>query len=61
MSGVQEVFESLYPPSAQSKGNAWNENLYFYNNMMSEIREAIEEHRYSEYKRQKLEGFQNQE
>ena len=33
----------------------------FYNNMMSEIREAIEEHRYSEYKRQKLEGFQNQE
>ena len=36
-------------------------NLYFYNNMMSEIREAIEEHRYSEYKRQKLEGFQNQE
>lgn len=29
--------------------------------MMSEIREAIEEHRYSEYKRQKLEGFQNQE
>lgn len=36
-------------------------NLYFYNNMMREIREAIEEHRYSEYKRQKLEGFQNQE
>ena len=36
-------------------------NLYFYNNMMSEIREAIEEQRYSEYKRQKLEGFQNQE
>lgn len=36
-------------------------NLYFYNNMMKEIREAIEEHRYSEYKRQKLEGFQNQE
>ena len=32
-------------------------NLYFYNNMMSEIREAIEEHRYSEYKRKKLEGF----
>ena len=25
-------------------------NLYFYNKMMEEIREAIEEHRYSEYK-----------
>lgn len=60
MPGVQEVFESLYPPSAQSKGNAWNEILCLAN-MMSEIREAIEEHRYSEYKRQKLEGFQNQE
>lgn len=34
-------------------------NLYFYNNMMSEIREAIEEHRFAEYKRSKLEGFNN--
>ena len=32
-------------------------NLYFYNNMMKEIREAIEEHRFSDYKRKKLEGF----
>ncbi len=32
-------------------------NLYFYNNMMSEIREAIEEHRFAQYKRDKLEGF----
>lgn len=32
-------------------------NLYFYNNMMKEIREAIEEHRFTEYKRYKLEGF----
>lgn len=32
-------------------------NLYFYNNMMKEIREAIEEHRFTEYKRHKLEGF----
>ena len=30
-------------------------NLYFYNNMMEEIRNAIEEHRWAEYKRQKLE------
>ncbi|MBE5933238.1 MAG: tRNA guanosine(34) transglycosylase Tgt [Lachnospiraceae bacterium] len=33
-------------------------NLYFYNNMMEEVREAICEHRFSEYKRKKLEGFQ---
>lgn len=32
-------------------------NLYFYNTMMEEIREAIEEHRYKEYKKNKLEGF----
>ena len=29
-------------------------NLYFYNHLMEEIRQAIEEHRYSEYKKQKL-------
>ncbi len=32
-------------------------NLYFYNKMMEEIREAIEEHRYGEYKAQKLDGM----
>ncbi|WP_033165078.1 tRNA guanosine(34) transglycosylase Tgt [Clostridium sp. KNHs205] len=32
-------------------------NLYFYNNMMEEIRSAIEEQRYAEYKKNKLEGF----
>ena len=32
-------------------------NLYFYNNMMSEIREAIEQGRYADYKRKKLDGF----
>lgn len=32
-------------------------NLYFYNDMMEEIRTAIEEGRYKEYKKQKLEGF----
>lgn len=30
-------------------------NLYFYNTMMEEIRLAIDEHRYSEYKKEKLE------
>ena len=32
-------------------------NLYFYNTMMEEIREAIENDRYAEYKKQKLSGF----
>ena len=32
-------------------------NLYFYNKMMEEIREAIEENRYSQYIKEKLEGF----
>ncbi|UWP59239.1 tRNA guanosine(34) transglycosylase Tgt [Ruminococcus gauvreauii] len=33
-------------------------NLYFYNTMMEEIRQAIEEERYQEYKAAKLQGFQ---
>ena len=33
-------------------------NLYFYNTMMEEIRQAIEEDRYQEYKAAKLQGFQ---
>ncbi len=36
-------------------------NLYFYNKMMEEIREAIEQKRFSEYKRQKLAGFEQGE
>ena len=32
-------------------------NLYFYNKMMEEIRDAIEEHRYSQYKAAKLEAM----
>jgi len=32
-------------------------NLYFYNKMMEEIREAIEQHRFQEYKKAKLEGM----
>ena len=32
-------------------------NLYFYNSMMEEIRQAIEEGRYQEYKNEKLEGL----
>lgn len=33
-------------------------NLYFYNTMMEEIREAIEQGRYKEYKKAKLAGFE---
>ena len=36
-------------------------NLYFYNHLMEEIREAIEQHRYSEFKAQKLTGFERGE
>ena len=32
-------------------------NLYFYNSMMEDIRQAIEEGRYQEYKKEKLEGL----
>ncbi len=35
-------------------------NLYFYNTMMEEIREAIEQGRYKEYKNAKLAGFNSE-
>ena len=35
-------------------------NLYFYNTMMEEIRGAIENHRYGEYKEQKLSGMMSE-
>lgn len=34
-------------------------NLYFYNNLMAEIRNAIEEGRFAAYKKEKLAGFAN--
>ena len=36
-------------------------NLYFYNHLMEEIRLAIREHRYSEFKKSKLDGFLSKE
>ncbi len=36
-------------------------NLYFYNNMMEEIREAIEQQNFAAYKKKKLEGFAEQQ
>ena len=35
-------------------------NLSFYNNMMDEIRTAISEHRFAEYKKAKLDGFNSE-
>ncbi len=34
-------------------------NLYFYNTMMAEIRDALDEGRFAEYKKRKLEGMQS--
>ncbi|MBR1932003.1 MAG: tRNA guanosine(34) transglycosylase Tgt [Lachnospiraceae bacterium] len=34
-------------------------NLYFYNTMMEEIRDALDEGRFAEYKRRKLEGMES--
>ena len=36
-------------------------NLYFYNKLMEEIRQAIEEGRFSEYKKNKIKGFREGE
>jgi len=36
-------------------------NLYFYNKMMEEIRDALDEGRFAAYKKQKLEGMQQGE
>ena len=33
-------------------------NLYFYNHMMEEIREALDNGNFAEYKRMRLEGFE---
>ena len=33
-------------------------NLYFYNQMMQEIRDALDEGRFAEYKKQKLAGME---
>jgi queuine tRNA-ribosyltransferase len=36
-------------------------NLYFYNHLMEEIREAIREHSYESFKKAKLQGFLDKE
>ena len=62
LSRLPHIFKSLYPPSAEGKEMLGMRlcvlhNLYFYNSMMEEIRQAIEEGRYQEYKKEKLEGL----
>ena len=63
MPGLPFLQQSLYPSSVKGKRNAGNavctlHNLYFYNKMMEEIRDAIEEHRFAEYKAAKLAGME---
>ena len=36
-------------------------NLYFFNNMMEEIRQALDNNNFAHYKKLKLEGFQEKE
>ena len=36
-------------------------NLYFYNHLMEEIRNAIDEHRYAQFKKDTLDGFKENE
>ena len=43
----------------QKKCLEWD-YVYFYNTMMSEIRQAIEEGNYKEYKKRKIDGMMNQ-
>ena len=55
--------QSLYPSSSESKGNAGNASLctsqsVFYNHMMEEIRDAIDAGNFAEYKKMRLEGFE---
>ena len=35
-------------------------NLYFYNTMMTEIRDAIDEDRFAQYKKEKLAGMEEE-
>ena len=60
--GVPDVFQSLHQTSVKSKRNVGMRlcvlhNLYFYNTMMEEIRDAIDQGCYKEYKEAKLAGM----
>ena len=57
MSHLPPLQQGLYPPSAESQRKLLGmrlcvlHNLYFYNTMMEEIRQALDEGRYEEYKK----------
>ena len=63
MSGLPLLQQRLYTPFVKAKEMLGMRlctlhNLYFYNKMMEEIRDAIEEHRFAEYKAAKLAGME---
>lgn len=63
MSDMPPLQQSLYPSSAESEEMLGMRlcvlhNLYFYNNMMTEIRNALDEGNFASYKRAKLAGFE---
>ena len=62
VSGMSDIQQSLYQTPAKAKEMLGMRlcvlhNLYFYNHLMEEIRGAIDEHRYKEFKKTTLEGF----
>lgn len=63
MSCLQTVFQSLYPSPVKSKEMLGMRlcvmhNLYFYNTMMTEIRDALDKGEFAAYKKRKLDGMQ---
>ena len=63
LSGMPEVFQSLYPASVKAKEMLGMRlcvlhNLYFYNHMMEEIRDALDAGDFAGYKKRKLEGME---
>ena len=66
MSGLPSLQQRLYPSPSESQEMLGMRlcvlhNLYFYNHLMEEIRTAIEEGRYKEFKKAKLEGMEQGE
>ncbi|MFR8845490.1 MAG: tRNA guanosine(34) transglycosylase Tgt [Waltera sp.] len=61
----EEVLQSLYPSimPLKTRRRCWAcrlcvlHNLYFYNTMMTEIRDALDAGRFAEYKKQKLDSM----
>ena len=62
LSCLPHIFACIYQASFKGKGDARNEtvrvhNLYFYNNMMEEIRDSLDAGRFASYKAEKLYGM----